>query len=124
MFIILVLVVIVIVSTMADSAKAGVVNQCSVAANINSVSIRQEIQRFESVHPCIYAVYDLLELLQDPLLAQNLRDHVVSIEGINQTIALSTLHVFQTCKQSPCFVTYLSISFINLDISSFLHQIV
>ncbi|CAG9132180.1 unnamed protein product [Plutella xylostella] len=42
---------------------------------------RQEIQRFESVHPSIYALYDLVELIPDPLLAQQIRDHVVAIEG-------------------------------------------
>lgn len=46
-----------------------------------SLSIRQEIQRFESVHPSIYALYDLVELVPDPLLAQQIRDHVVAIEG-------------------------------------------
>ncbi|XP_026321871.1 centaurin-gamma-1A isoform X1 [Hyposmocoma kahamanoa] len=45
-----------------------------------SLSIRQEIQRFESVHPSIYALYDLVELVPDPLLAQQIRDHVVAIE--------------------------------------------
>ena len=47
----------------------------------NSLSIRQEIQRFESVHPSIYAIYDLIELVPDPLLAQQIREHVVCIEG-------------------------------------------
>lgn len=47
-----------------------------------SLSIRQEIQRFESVHPSIYALYDLVELVPDPLLAQQIRDHVVAIEGL------------------------------------------
>ena len=28
----------------------------------NSLAIRQEIQRFESVHPSIYAIYDLIEV--------------------------------------------------------------
>ncbi|XP_023238311.1 centaurin-gamma-1A-like isoform X1 [Centruroides sculpturatus] len=46
----------------------------------NSLAIRQEIQRFESVHPSIYAIYDLLELIPDPLLAQQIREHVVCIE--------------------------------------------
>ena len=40
-----------------------------------------EIQRFESVHPSIYAIYDLIELVPDPLLAQQIREHVVCIEG-------------------------------------------
>lgn len=48
----------------------------------NSLAIRQEIQRFESVHPSIYAIYDHLELMPDPLLAQQIREHVVCIEGI------------------------------------------
>uniref|UniRef100_A0A0K2TTY0 Centaurin-gamma-1A n=1 Tax=Lepeophtheirus salmonis TaxID=72036 RepID=A0A0K2TTY0_LEPSM len=47
----------------------------------NSLWIRQEIQRFESVHPSIYAIYDLIELVPDPLLAQQIREHVVCIEG-------------------------------------------
>ena len=47
----------------------------------NSLAIRQEIQRFESVHPSIYAIYDLIELVPDPLLAQQIREHVVCIEG-------------------------------------------
>ncbi|GBP18273.1 Centaurin-gamma-1A [Eumeta japonica] len=46
-----------------------------------SLSIRQEIQRFESVHPSIYALYDLIEQIPNPLLAQQIRDHVVAIEG-------------------------------------------
>lgn len=48
----------------------------------NSAAIRQEIQRFESVHPSIYAIYDLIELIPDPLTAQQIRDHVVCIEGM------------------------------------------
>lgn len=47
----------------------------------NSLAIRQEIQRFESVHPSIYAIYDLIELVPDQLIAQQIRDHVVCIEG-------------------------------------------
>lgn len=50
------------------------------ACNI-SLSIKQEIQRFESVHPSIYAVYDLLELIDDRLIVQKIREHVVCIEG-------------------------------------------
>lgn len=46
----------------------------------NSLAIRQEIQRFESVHPSIYAIYDLIELIPDTLVAQQIRDHVVCIE--------------------------------------------
>lgn len=46
----------------------------------SSLAIRQEIQRFESVHPSIYAIYDLIELLPDPVVAQQVREHVVCIE--------------------------------------------
>lgn len=55
--------------------------QHSQACLNTSLSIRQEIQRFESVHPSIYALYDLVEMVPDPLLAQQIRDHVVAIEG-------------------------------------------
>lgn len=47
----------------------------------NSLAIRQEIQRFESVHPSIYAIYDLIEMIPDQQVAQQIRDHVVCIEG-------------------------------------------
>ena len=47
----------------------------------NSMAIRQEIQRFESVHPSIYALYDLIEMVIDPHVQQQMRDHVVCIEG-------------------------------------------
>ncbi|XP_067685588.1 centaurin-gamma-1A-like isoform X5 [Haliotis asinina] len=46
----------------------------------NSLAIRQEIQRFESVHPSIYAIYDLIEAIPDPLIQQQIREHVVCIE--------------------------------------------
>lgn len=47
----------------------------------SSLAIRQEIQRFESVHPSIYAIYDIIELISDPIIAQQIREHVVCIEG-------------------------------------------
>ena len=43
--------------------------------------MRQEIQRFESVHPSIYAIYDLIDAIPDPLIQQQIREHVVCIEG-------------------------------------------
>ncbi|XP_021703476.1 centaurin-gamma-1A isoform X1 [Aedes aegypti] len=46
----------------------------------NSLAIRQEIQRFESVHPSIYAIYHLIDLLDDGQVAAQIRDHVVCIE--------------------------------------------
>jgi len=48
----------------------------------NSPSIRQEIQRFESVHPCIYALYDLIEVVTDPMIQHQIREHIVCIEGM------------------------------------------
>uniref|UniRef100_A0AAF5PQY5 Uncharacterized protein n=1 Tax=Wuchereria bancrofti TaxID=6293 RepID=A0AAF5PQY5_WUCBA len=49
-----------------------------------SEQIRNEIQRFESVHPCIYTVYDLIELIPDQLLQNQLRDQVVCIEAMER----------------------------------------
>ncbi|KAF8359436.1 hypothetical protein PRIPAC_94431, partial [Pristionchus pacificus] len=46
----------------------------------SSEQIRQEIQRFESVHPCIYQVYDLLEQVRDAHLQELIREQVVGIE--------------------------------------------
>ena len=63
-------------STVVAAGGGGVVG-----ANASSMAIRHEIQRFESVHPSIYAIYDLIELVPDPLLAQQIREHVVCIEG-------------------------------------------
>ncbi|CAB3366326.1 Hypothetical predicted protein [Cloeon dipterum] len=45
-----------------------------------SEAIREEIQRFESVHPCIYAIYDLIEMMQETGLAKSIREQVVCIE--------------------------------------------
>lgn len=47
-----------------------------------SSAIRDEIQRFESVHPSIYIIYDLVEEIEDPGIQQQLRDHITGIEGI------------------------------------------
>lgn len=47
----------------------------------NPYAIRQEIQRFESVHPSIYAIYDLIELIPDLQIATQIREHIVNIEG-------------------------------------------
>ena len=51
---------------------------------LNSRAVREEIQRFESVHPHIYAIYDLLEQIDDPNLQDQLREHVVCIEGMQR----------------------------------------
>lgn len=47
----------------------------------NGLFIRKEIQRFESVHPNIYTVYDLIDNIADFNLQQQLREHIVNIEG-------------------------------------------
>ena len=57
----------------------------------NSLAIRQEIQRFESVHPSIYAIYDLIEAIPDPLIQQQIREHVVCIEGKLLAFVISIL---------------------------------
>ncbi|XP_063286088.1 arf-GAP with GTPase, ANK repeat and PH domain-containing protein 1 isoform X6 [Pelobates fuscus] len=46
----------------------------------NSTAIRAEIQRFESVHPNIYSIYELLERLDEPVLQNQIREHVIAIE--------------------------------------------
>ncbi|XP_054847615.1 arf-GAP with GTPase, ANK repeat and PH domain-containing protein 3 isoform X3 [Eublepharis macularius] len=46
----------------------------------NSAAIRAEIGRFESVHPNIYAIYDLIERVEDLALQSQIREHVISIE--------------------------------------------
>ena len=68
---------------MSSSSPSGIGGGGSSSSGLlnHSLSIRQEIQRFESVHPSIYAIYDLIELVPDPLLAQQIREHVVCIEG-------------------------------------------
>lgn len=51
-----------------------------------SLAIRQEIHRFESVHPSIYALYELTDALAKfaaPVqFQQELRRHIVCIEGL------------------------------------------
>ncbi|KAL4841140.1 hypothetical protein H8958_020630 [Nasalis larvatus] len=48
----------------------------------NSAAIRAEIQRFESVHPNIYSIYELLERVEEPVLQNQIREHVIAIEGV------------------------------------------
>ena len=42
--------------------------------------ILAEIQRFESVHPCIYRIYDLLDKIDNEQLANTMRQQVINIE--------------------------------------------
>jgi len=46
----------------------------------SSAVIRHEIQRFEDVHPNIYAIYDLLENIQEQSLQTQIRNHLIEIE--------------------------------------------
>uniref|UniRef100_A0A1I7ZMI6 Ras-GEF domain-containing protein n=1 Tax=Steinernema glaseri TaxID=37863 RepID=A0A1I7ZMI6_9BILA len=46
-----------------------------------SAQIRDEIQRFESVHPCLYTLYDLVDMVKCPRLQDQLRQMAVHIEG-------------------------------------------
>ena len=55
-----------------------------------SEQIRNEIQRFESVHPYIYELYDLIDRVNDIQLQEELREHVVCIEG-----GFANLHIFE-----------------------------
>lgn len=47
----------------------------------NSSFIKSEIERFESVHPSIYSIYELIEDLRDqPNTQTQIRDNVMTIE--------------------------------------------
>uniref|UniRef100_A0A7E4VV04 Centaurin-gamma-1A n=1 Tax=Panagrellus redivivus TaxID=6233 RepID=A0A7E4VV04_PANRE len=43
--------------------------------------VRKEINRFESVHPYIYNLYDLIQNVQDEELQEQLRDQILNIEN-------------------------------------------
>ncbi|CAF4705290.1 unnamed protein product, partial [Rotaria magnacalcarata] len=48
----------------------------------NSSFIKSEIERFESVHPSIYSIYEIIEDIKDqPNIQAQIRDHVMVIEG-------------------------------------------
>ena len=49
----------------------------------NSSFIKSEIERFESVHPSIYSIYELIDGIKNQLNTQtHIREHVMIIEGI------------------------------------------
>lgn len=64
------------------------------SAHDHSLAIRQEIQRFESVHPSIYAIYDLIDLISDTHIAKQIREHVVAIEGMILIAKKSNIYIF------------------------------
>nr|XP_008112239.1 PREDICTED: arf-GAP with GTPase, ANK repeat and PH domain-containing protein 1-like [Anolis carolinensis] len=57
----------------------------------NSSAIRAEIQRFESVHPNIYSIYELLERVEEPALQNQIREHVIAIEVGKDRFTISTI---------------------------------
>ncbi|KAI7792338.1 hypothetical protein IRJ41_005475 [Triplophysa rosa] len=77
----------------AQSGASG-----STFALSNSAAIRGEIHRFESVHPNIYSIYDLIERIDDLALQNQIREHVISIEGY--LYANQTLWCYSNCRIS------------------------
>uniref|UniRef100_A0A669DG96 Arf-GAP with GTPase, ANK repeat and PH domain-containing protein 1 n=1 Tax=Oreochromis niloticus TaxID=8128 RepID=A0A669DG96_ORENI len=67
-----------LISPSSSSSAASAMNYQQHLAN--SAAIRNEIQRFESVHPNIYSIYELLERVEEPLLQNQIREHVIAIE--------------------------------------------
>ncbi|KAK0135933.1 Arf-GAP with GTPase, ANK repeat and PH domain-containing protein 1 [Merluccius polli] len=65
----------------------------------NSAAIRTEIQRFESVHPNIYSIYELLERVEEPLLQNQIREHVIAIEGRPAVLQLCCTVTSVTCSR-------------------------
>ncbi|CAF1280850.1 unnamed protein product, partial [Adineta steineri] len=57
------------------------VAQLAQCFNTNSSFIKSEIERFESVHPSIYSIYELIDEFKDQLKTQaQIREHVMIIE--------------------------------------------
>lgn len=79
----------------------------------NSLAICKEIQRFESVHPSIYAIYDLIELIPDPIVAQQVRDHVVCIEGKYCLLFRMCIHIYLLV--SLCWPSWISHSYQHIS---------
>uniref|UniRef100_A0A672FFM6 ArfGAP with GTPase domain, ankyrin repeat and PH domain 1 n=1 Tax=Salarias fasciatus TaxID=181472 RepID=A0A672FFM6_SALFA len=74
------LVVVVYLLLIPPSRRPGAVGMNYQQHLANSAAIRSEIQRFESVHPNIYSIYELLERVEEPLLQNQIREHVIAIE--------------------------------------------
>ncbi|CAK5052654.1 unnamed protein product [Meloidogyne enterolobii] len=56
----------------------------TIPSNMNSMDQRQinsEIQRFESVHPCIYRIYDLIGKIENKHVGDLVRQQVMNIEN-------------------------------------------
>lgn len=67
----------------------------------NSAAIRSEIQRFESVHPNIYSIYELLERVEEPLLQNQIREHVIAIEGRTRRRMLLVVQLCTNTSRAP-----------------------
>lgn len=67
----------------------------------NSAAIRSEIQRFESVHPNIYSIYELLERVEEPLLQNQIREHVIAIEGRTRRRMLLVVQLCRHTSRAP-----------------------
>ena len=79
----------------------------------HSLAIRQEIQRFESVHPSIYAIYDLIDLISDTHIAKQIREHVVAIEGMIYISKESNVYIYFFFNISKYVSLILNIIFLN-----------
>lgn len=79
----------------------------------HSLAIRQEIQRFESVHPSIYAIYDLIDLISDTHIAKQIREHVVAIEGMIYISKESNVYIYIFFNISKYVSLILNIIFLN-----------
>lgn len=75
----------------------------------NPYAIRQEIQRFESVHPSIYAIYDLIELIPDIQVSQQIREHIVNIEG--RPFRTTFVHCFGFRKRKTRIIMWVDARF-------------
>lgn len=74
----------------------------------HSLAIRQEIQRFESVHPSIYAIYDLIDLISDTHIAKQIREHVVAIEGTqSEFLKCVCVYVYVFCIFFKSYLFYI-----------------
>ncbi|GAB5568939.1 arf-GAP with GTPase [Prionailurus iriomotensis] len=80
----------------------------------NSAAIRAEIQRFESVHPNIYAIYDLIERIEDLALQNQIREHVISIEVAPAPARRSRTRGAQEPRPRPTSMTFLEVNRLEL----------
>ncbi|KAL6037357.1 hypothetical protein STEG23_020919 [Scotinomys teguina] len=46
----------------------------------NSVAVQDQIQHLELVHPNIHSSYKLLECMEEPVLRNQIREHIIAIK--------------------------------------------